>query len=142
MFIVDANVLIHAVNADAREHAVSRAWLDAALGGAEPVGLTWISLLAFLRVITNPAVLIEPLSVDEATEQVRTWLSAPAALVVEPGARHADVLASLLSGSGTAGNLVNDAHLAAIATEHRATIVTFDRDFARFVGVRSQRPTT
>ncbi|MES2208713.1 MAG: type II toxin-antitoxin system VapC family toxin [Chloroflexota bacterium] len=140
MQLVDANILIYAVNADAPNHAVCRRWLDAALGANDPVGFAWIALLAFLRVVTNPTVLAEPWSVHEATDQVRTWLTAPAAVVVEPTARHADVLAGLLSGVGTAGNLVSDAHLAALATEHLATVVTFDLDFARFPGVRSTQP--
>ncbi|MBF8290389.1 MAG: hypothetical protein HW391_1357 [Chloroflexi bacterium] len=140
MQLVDANVLIYAVNEDAPAHAVCRRWLDDALAGNESVGFAWIVLLAFLRVATNPAVLADPMSVEEATDQVRTWLAAPAAIVVEPTARHADLIAGLLSGVGTAGNLVNDAHLAALASEHRATVVTFDRDFGRFPGLRTARP--
>lgn len=140
MQLVDANVLISAVNEDAPNHAVCRRWLDVALAANESVGFAWIVLLAFLRVVTNPAVLTDPLSVQDATDQVRTWLAAPAAVVVEPTARHPDVIAGLLSGVGTAGNLVNDAHLAALATEHLATVVTFDLDFGRFPGVRSTRP--
>ena len=141
MLLVDANVLIHAVNADSPNHRESRQWLDAALQGGEPVGFAWVALLAFFRVATNPAVLSDPLTVDEATDQVRAWVGAPGAIVVEPSPRHADILAGLLSGTGTAGNLVNDAHLAALATEHAGQIVTFDRDFGRFPGVRSRRPT-
>jgi toxin-antitoxin system PIN domain toxin len=140
VLLVDANVLIYAVNADAPNHGESRRWLDAALRSIEPVGFSWIALLAFIRVATNPAVLSDPLSVVEATDQVRIWLAAPAAVVVEPTSRHADVLAGLLSGIGTAGNLVNDAHLAALAVEHDARIVSYDTDFARFAGVRSERP--
>jgi toxin-antitoxin system PIN domain toxin len=140
VLLVDANVLLYAVNSDTDHHAESRAWLDGALGGAEPVGFSWIVLLAFLRVSTNRAALPDPLSVEAAAGQVRTWCSAPAAVIVEPTLRHADILAGLLEPTGTAGNLVNDAHLAALATEHAATIVTFDGDFGRFRGVRSRRP--
>ena len=140
MLLVDANVLIYAANEDARQHRQSRGWIDMALQGAEPVGFAWIALLAFLRVATNPAILPDPLSVAEATVQLKSWLTGPSALIVEPTSRHADVLAGLILQTGTAGNLVSDAHLAALAVEHAATVVTFDRDFGRFAGVRSQPP--
>ena len=140
MLIVDANVLLYAINADAVHHSKSRRWLDAALGGAESVGFPWTVLLAFLRVSTNPSALPTPLTIHEATDQVRTWLAAPAAVVVDPTPRHADILAGLLAESGTAGNLVNDAHLAALAAEYRGTMISFDTDFARFAGIRWRRP--
>ena len=140
MKLVDANVLIYAVNdADAR-HEQSRAWLDTALVGTETVGFTWIAVLAFLRLTTRTGLFPNPLTVAEADDRVRSWLAAPAAVTVEPTARHFEVLAGLLAESGTGGNLVSDAHLAALAAEHDATIVTFDRDFARFDGVASQPP--
>jgi toxin-antitoxin system PIN domain toxin len=140
VLLVDANVLLYAVNSDASHHAESRAWLDHALSEGEPIGFAWAVLLAFLRVSTNPAALAHPFTVSEATDQVRRWLAAPAATVAEPTVRHADVLAGLLESTGTAGNLVNDAHLATLATEHAATIVTYDGDFARFPGVRWRGP--
>lgn len=82
-----------------------------------------------------------PLSVEDAAGIVRTWLAQPTAVVVEPTARHVDVLEGLLSNLGTGGNLVNDAHLAALALEHGADIVSFDADFSRFEGIRWQLPT-
>jgi uncharacterized protein len=140
MWLVDGNVLLYAVNRSAAHHDASRAWLDSSLQGAVPVGLAWSSLLTFLRVSTHRSAFPAPFTVDEACRQLRSWLSAPAALVVEPTTRHGEVLIGLLEESGTAGNLVPDAHLAALASELAATIVTFDSDFLRFRGVRSQRP--
>lgn len=140
MWLVDANVLLYAVNRSAAHHEASREWLDRSLRGFVPVGLTWAALLTFLRVSTHRSAFANPLTVDEASRQLRTWLAAPAATVVDPTARHGDVLLGLLEETGTAGNLVPDAHLAALASEHAATIVTFDTDFLRFPGVRSQRP--
>jgi len=140
MFVVDANVLLYAVNRDAKHHVVSKRWLDAALSGGASVGFTWVALLAFLRIATRPGLFTRPLSVDEATTVVHEWLAAPAAAVIAPTARHPFVLAELLAGVGVGGNLVNDAHLAALAIEHRAQIVTFDTDFARFPDVRWQLP--
>jgi toxin-antitoxin system PIN domain toxin len=138
--LVDANVLIYAVNESDARHGRSRAWLDGALTGTETIGFAWVVLLAFLRLTTRIGLFPNPLSVDAANDRVRAWLAQPAALVVEPTARHFDVLASLLVETGTGGNLVSDAHLAAIAVEHDARIVTFDTDFARFPGVRIGSP--
>jgi len=138
--LVDANVLLYSVNEDEPHHARAKGWLDRALGGAEAVGLAWLPMLAFLRLSTNPRVFPEPLSVDTAAGLLEVWLSAPAALVVHPTTRHAAVLAGLLAGSGTAGNLVNDAHLAALSIEHSATVMSFDRDFGKFTGIRWEEP--
>lgn len=140
MWLVDANVLLYAVNRGAVHHEASRMWLDSSLRGPVPVGLAWSALLTFLRVSTHRSAFPAPFTVDEACRQLRAWLAAPAALIVDPTARHVDVLIGLLEESGTAGNLVPDAHLAALASEHAATIVTFDTDFLRFRGVPSQRP--
>lgn len=140
MVVVDANVLLYAANTASPDHEVSRAWLDESLAGSETVGLPWLSLLAFLRIGTHPRAFPTPLPVDDATEQVRLWLAEPAAFVVHPTTRHIDVVAGLLRQAGRGGNLVPDAHLAALAVEHDATVVSFDRDFARFEGVRHRLP--
>jgi len=134
--VVDANVLLYAVNQDAPLHRPARTWMEASLVGSEPVGFAWVVLLAFIRIVTLPAASPNPLSVAEALEVVGDWLSAHAAASVAPTARHLGVLRGLLTASGAGGNLTNDAHLAAIAVEHGARIATFDRDFERFPGVR------
>jgi toxin-antitoxin system PIN domain toxin len=138
--LVDANVLLYAVDSSSAHHERSRTWLDDSLAGAEAVGLAWIALLAFIRIGTNPAILTHPMTADDATAQVETWLAAPAAVVAQPTARHAGVLRGLLRDTGTAGNLTTDAHLAALAIEHGADVVSHDRDFARFPGIRHRLP--
>lgn len=140
MQLVDANVLLYAVDRDVPHHDTARGWLDHALAGVEPVGFAWVVLLAFLRLATHPNVFPEPLSVEEATGVVERWLSQPPAVVVQPTGRHLPLLRGLLNDSGAAANLVNDAHLAALALEYGAEIVSFDRDVARFAGVRSRLP--
>lgn len=141
MFVVDANVLLYAVNRDAPPHAACRAWLASALGARTPVGLAWAALLAFLRVSTRAGVFARPLTTAEAFDLVELWLAAPAATVIAPAERHAALLRDLLARVGTGGNLTSDAHLAALALEHGATIVSCDHDFRRFPGVRLLDPT-
>ena len=140
MHLVDANVLLYALNEDTPQHAPARRWLDDELAGTGVVAFTWIVVLAFLRLVTSAAVFERPLDVDTAVEVVGGWMSQPGAVLVEPTDRHLAVLGGLLRESGSAANLVNDAHLAALAVEHRATIVSFDRDFSRFAGVRTMVP--
>ena len=140
MRLVDANVLIYAVNEASTHHAAARGWLDRALSGEETVGFAWSVLLAFLRLTTHPSVFARPFDAEQATAIVRAWLEQPTARPVDPTARHLEVLSSLLAESGTAANLVSDAHLAALAIEHDASLVTFDTDFNRFRGLRVERP--
>lgn len=140
MQIVDVNVLLYAVNEDAPNHAVARKWLDRSLSGEEPVGFAWQVVLAFLRLTTRHGLFPTPLTTEAATDVVRGWLGEPLAVVVEPTARHLQLLRGLLLETGSRGNLVGDAHLAALALEHGAGIVSFDADFGRFAGVRWTRP--
>lgn len=135
MKIVDANVLLYVANEDSRHHAAARAWLDDALSSNRAVGLPWAALTAFVRVSTLSRVFDEPLSPEQAMNQVDVWLSAPAAVIPEPTPRHVSVLRGLLMEVSTGGNLVHDAHLAALAVEHGAEMVTFDTDFLLFKGV-------
>lgn len=140
MRVVDTNVLVYAVDARSPQHAASLAWLDAALDGADDVGFSWNALLGFVRLTTNPRVFPSPLTATEAMSQVHDWLAAPSAHLLNPGVRHPEILERLLVARGTAANLVNDAHLAALAIENRAGVVTYDTDLARFDGVRAKSP--
>jgi toxin-antitoxin system PIN domain toxin len=131
----DANVLLHAVNSSSGEHRRAKAWLDGELRSGRTLGVAWVVLLAFVRVSTRPGIFPAPLLPEESSEVVRGWLERPNVVTVDPGPRHFEVVASLWVGAGGYPNLVNDAHLAAIAIERRGTVITFDRDFARFPGV-------
>ena len=137
MKIVDANVLIHAANADAREHASAQKWIEAALSGTEPIGFAWMALLAFVRLSTRHGLLLKPLRIADAFGLLEDWLGAHHAIVIHPGDNHAAILRTLLEPFGTAGDLTSDAHLAAMAIEHGAELVSFDRDFSRFEGLRT-----
>ena len=140
MNLVDANVLLYAVNESEPRHDEARRWLDDSLDGREPVGFAWVPVLAFLRLVTKVGLFPSPLPVAGAVDRIRLWTSQPAAVIVEPTPRHFDLLAGLLAEVGTGGNLVNDAHLAALALEHDARIVSYDNDFDRFRGVRWNTP--
>ncbi len=140
MRIVDANVLLYAVNTASEHHESSVRWLDGALSGADSVGFAWVPLLAFVRLSTKEGLFPSPLPPEDAIGRVADWLAAPTAVLVSPTARHAEVLSGMLAQVGTGGNLVNDAHLAALGVEHRASIVSYDSDFGRFPGVRWDSP--
>jgi toxin-antitoxin system PIN domain toxin len=138
--VPDANVLLHAVNTSAVQREPARQWLERALSGSEAIGFAWSAILAFVRVSSHPSLFPSPLPVSDAVATVQDWLAQPPAVIVTPGPRHLELLGGLLADTGTGGNLVPDAHLAALALENRATIVSFDRDFGRFAGVRLEVP--
>lgn len=138
--LVDANILLFAADRTSPHHPPSVRWLEAALMGITRVGLPWESLVAFVRIATNPRVMRDPVTTRTAWGQVRDWLAAPAAWVPTPTVRHEDVLGGLLEESGATGDLVHDAHLAALALEHGLAICSADTDFARFRGVEWLNP--
>ncbi|MCL2803774.1 MAG: PIN domain-containing protein [Micrococcales bacterium] len=140
MKLVDTNVLVYAAFAGSRHHSDARGWLDAALTRGEPVGFAWFALVGFVRLATNPRVADPALTRAGALEFVDAWLGAPSAHVLEAGSRHADFLREMLAATSASPDLVNDAHLAAIAREHKATVITFDSDFRHFPGVRWEQP--
>jgi toxin-antitoxin system PIN domain toxin len=132
----DLNLLLYAIDEDSAGHTGACAWVEEALSGTEAVGFAWTVLLGFTRISTNPAILERPLSTGKALDYVDGWLAQPVATVVHPTERHAAVLRELLEPLGAAGNLVSDAHLAALAIEHGAELYSRDNDFARFDGLR------
>jgi toxin-antitoxin system PIN domain toxin len=135
MKVVDANVLLYATNRQAPHHNAARSWLDSLLASGETLGIPLIVVIAFLRLSTHSAILPRPLAPDQALDVVESWLGRPNGVIVEPTSRHFSVLRGLLDIPGHTGNLINDAHIAALGVEHGAQIVSFDRDFARFPGV-------
>lgn len=140
MILLDANVLLYAYDASSRFHSKAKPWLEATLSGTEPVGIPWPTVLAFLRIATNHRVLVRPLSIEEATATVSSWLALPHVVLPSPGEQHWQILAALLSHAQARGQLVPDAHLAALSIEHGATLATADRDFSRFDGLRTVNP--
>lgn len=136
MRLPDTNVLLYAVNLDAPQQAAAQTWLAEGFDSTVGVALTWVALLGFIRIATRPGIFATPLEVETALKVVDRWISHPGARIVQPGERHASLLGRLLVGAGAAGNLTNDAHLAALAIEHGATLGSFDRDYRRFAGLQ------
>lgn len=136
MKLPDANVLLYAIDPDSAHHDRARDWLETQLSGGEVVGFAWSTLLAVVRLTTNPAVYDDPLATDAAFDLIDGWLAQPAATIVDPTERHPEILRDLVADAGAAGNLVSDAHLAALAIEHGATVASFDADFNRFSGLK------
>ena len=140
MIVVDVNLLLYAVIDGFPEHPRAREWWEATINSSAEVALGSPALFGFLRIATNPRVLTTPLSIDEATAQVGSWLSEPNVQFLHPGPRHLEIAFKLLREVGTAGNLATDAQLAALAIEHDADLCSNDTDFGRFRDLRWMNP--
>ena len=140
MIIVDANVLLYAFNADAPEHGASAKWLQQVLAGTETIGLPLVTVWAFLRISTNSRLWPDPLPASDAFRIVNELLSLPGVILLQPGARHLEILEGLVKKCRATGPLLTDAVLAALALEHGAALASTDRDFSRFDGLRRINP--
>ncbi|MCY4014874.1 MAG: type II toxin-antitoxin system VapC family toxin [Gammaproteobacteria bacterium] len=139
MLIPDVNLLVYAYNEDAPSHSAAKEWWETLLSEDEPVGLAWVAMLGFVRIMSNRRVLASPMPLVEAVGHCRAWLAMPNVRIVLPGPSHLDVMASLLGGP-MGSNLVTDAHLAALAIENQAELQSNDSDFGRFSGLRWRNP--
>ncbi len=140
MKLVDVNLLIYAANARAPRHDAAREWLNRTLSASETVAIPWAVLLAFVRITTNAKIMVPPLTTAEALAYVEGWLALESVTIPAPTRRHVAVLRDLLGATGAGGNLVSDAHLAALAIEHGATLCSCDGDFTRFPGLEWTDP--
>lgn len=141
MKLLDANILLYAYDSNSPHHTVCRRWFDAALNSEETVALPWQTLLAFVRIATNPRAVRQPLSGPEACEIVNAWLERPNVAVVGAGDRFWGIFQAHVSDAQVSGPLVTDAALAALAFEHGATLCSTDSDFRRFRGLKLLDPT-
>jgi hypothetical protein len=138
--LIDANLLLYAADSRSPFHARAAAWLEEVLAGPSRVGFPWPTLTAFLRISTHPRALDAPLDAASAWAYVDAWLAAEPAWIPTPTERHAAVLKGLLGRYDLRGNLVTDAHLAALAIEHGLQVCSADTDFARFSEIRWLNP--
>jgi uncharacterized protein len=139
VILLDANLLVYAHVTQFPQHERARVWLDDRLNGSLPVGFPWPTVVAFLRLVTNPRIFEHPEPMARAWGQVARWLDTAVAWIPQPTERHRAVLGSLLA-SGAQANLVPDAHLAALAIEHGLVLCSSDSDFARFPNLRWDNP--
>lgn len=138
--LIDANVLLYAVDATSPFNERAAAWMESALSGDIAVGFPWQSIGAFVRIVTHPRISDRPLSGAEAWQFVDEWLSAPNAWIPPASESTARILAGLADRLPITGNLVPDAQLAALAIEFGVVLVSCDGDFARFPGLRWINP--
>lgn len=140
MIIPDINLLVYAYNSDAPFHDQSRVWLEGCLSGRTQIGLPWVVMLGFVRIMSSAAVLTDPMEPVEAIEHTRSWLARSQTQIVNPGPRHLEILAELMREARASGRLTTDAHLAALAVETQSELHSNDLDFARFPGLRWSNP--
>jgi toxin-antitoxin system PIN domain toxin len=142
MIVPDINLLIYAHNDRAPRHPDAKVWWEKLLNGTVPVGIPWITIGGFIRLMTHPRVLTAPMEVGQAVAVVRGWLAQPPVRILQPGPKFERLFLDYLVGLGTAGNLTTDAQLAALAVEHQAELHSNDTDFVRFPGLRWSNPLT
>ena len=140
MILVDANILLYAEDALHPQNRQARAWWDEKLSGSQAICLCWTVLSAYIRISTNPRVFHHPMSLEQAVSRVQSWLDQPCTRIIRPTSRHWIVLQQMLTGGQAMGNLVTDAHLAALAVEHGCELVSTDMDFSRFPGLKWHHP--
>ena len=138
--LVDANLLIYAIDRDSPHHRRAAAWLRASLRGPRRIGIPWATLLAFFRIVTSPRIYERPLPQDAAWQLIELWLSCDRVWLPQPTAQHSEVMGQLLGQVFVRGGMIHDAHLAALAYEHGLRIATADADFKRFSDVQSFNP--
>lgn len=140
MQLPDVNVYIYAFRRESPHHDQHRRWLETALVGPEPLGVSELVLSSFLRIVTNHRVYKAATSPEQALAFCEAVRIAPSAVPVRPGDRHWSIFADLCSQVSARANVVPDTYLAALAIEHGATWITTDAGFARFPGLRWRRP--
>ena len=140
MIVPDVNLLVYAYDETNPQHERARHWWEEALSGTEPVGIPWVVVLGFVRILTHPQICANPLAVSDVRQAVTQWTALPHVRVIQLSNQALEVFFDLLEEAGMGGNLATDALIALHAREHSATIHSNDRDFDRFPGIRWVNP--
>jgi toxin-antitoxin system PIN domain toxin len=140
VIVVDANILLYAYDAASSYHAKARAWVEETFSGSTPIGLSWQTIGAFVRIMTNSRLPGERFSLPEAVQIVDRWLEQPNIRILVPDEEHWALLRRVIVDGQASGPLVSDAQLASLTMEYGGELYTTDRDFARFPGLRWTNP--
>lgn len=140
MILVDANVLLYAEDESSEHHKIAKAWWDQKLSETLPLCLCWPTINAYLRIATNPRVYQNPLTIDQATKRVESWMKQPCLRLVQPTPSHWKIFQKMMKEGQAKANLVPDAHIATIAIENGCVLYSFDNDFSRFPDLKWKNP--
>ena len=140
MILVDANILLYGEDGFSEHHHVAWKWRDKQLSSPDPVALCWRALTTFVRLVANVRLHKRPLTLRESIERVQSWLEQPSIRILTRTEQHWGLFQQMLRAGNATGNLVSDAHLAALAMEHNSILASTDADFARFRGLRWRNP--
>ena len=140
MIVPDTNLLLYAYREEVPLHDPAREWWESLVNGVERVGVPWSVVSGFVRILTNRSAYTNPATPSQAFDFVSRWFESPNVETINPGTRHLDLFRRNLETAGVGGNLVTDAHIAALAMEYQAEVHTNDRDFARFPGLKWRNP--
>lgn len=133
MRAIDTNILVYAEIVSSEHHEAARRLLVELAEGLVPWAIPWPCIYEFLRVVTHPRVFSPPVPSAIALADLGEILASPALVLLSETERHAEILERVVRDSGVTGNLLHDAHIAALCIEHGVgELVTGDRDFARF----------
>jgi toxin-antitoxin system PIN domain toxin len=140
VIVLDANILIYAYDSGSSQHTKARDWVEKTFSGLESVGLSWQTVTAFLRVMTNTRLPGPRLSLEQAVRLVDEWLEQLNIRVLSPSDEHWILLRRMVVEGQASGALISDAQVAALTVEYGGVLHTTDRDFARFPSLRWTNP--
>ncbi len=140
MIFPDINVLIYAYDTGFKHHKLCAAWLESAMNGDSKVCYSWHTIMGFLRITTTPRVFPNPFTAKDSMEIVAGLMDSSNSVLLNPGEDHFKIFRRLVNETGIAGAKLSDAHIAALAIEHGATVASADRDFRLFDGLKLINP--
>jgi uncharacterized protein len=140
VIVLDANLLVYAYDALSPKHREALNCLERVLSGDELVGISWQTVSAFLRIVSNPRLFQHSRTIEQAVKVIEFWLEQPNVRLLSPGDQHWSLLRRVLIDGQVRGPLVSDAQLAALTMEYGGVLYSTDRDFARFAGLRWKNP--
>jgi len=142
MIVPDVNMLVYAYDSSSAHHEAAAEWWKRCMTGNDEIGLPTVVIFGFVRICTNPRIFRSPLTVEETSCRVASWLARSQVRIIEPSAQHVGDVLALLRETGTAGNLTTDAQIAVLARQENAVLHSNDTDFLRFPGIRWHNPVT